>query len=206
MTEPDAGLAVATSFVPADGTVTIVDPAVTPTAASVVITNRFDVGRLSISKTAAAPVIGRTVTVDYTITVANIGEIDATDVTVTDTMPAGSSFVSATDGGTFAAGVVTWQVASLPIGDTTHLGVTLSFAKPGDYVNRAAIAPQPGPWELPTLADPCGDNPTDVCSSVQLGTLAFTGSSVSAASGLALLAILLGLALVTTAWLRRRRT
>ncbi|MBX0326164.1 carboxypeptidase regulatory-like domain-containing protein [Oscillochloris sp. ZM17-4] len=44
---------------------------------------------------------------------SSIGAVDITSVVMTDTLPLGSTFVSATDGGTHNAGTVTWPAASI---------------------------------------------------------------------------------------------
>ena len=55
-------------------------------------------------------------TLIYTVTISNAGNQGATGVTLTDTLPANTTFVSASDGGVFAAGVVTWNIGSLAAG------------------------------------------------------------------------------------------
>src|SRR5439155_115437 len=71
---------------------------------------------LSVSKTGPATV-NAAQNLTYTITVSNNGPSDASAVVVRDTLPAGVTFVSASNGGTLAAGVVTWpSVASLANG------------------------------------------------------------------------------------------
>ena len=52
-------------------------------------------------------------TLIYTVTISNAGAQDASGVTVTDTLPANTTFVSASDGGIFSGGVVTWNVGGL---------------------------------------------------------------------------------------------
>ncbi len=62
--------------------------------------------------------------ITYTIVVENTGDVDLTDLTITDTLPAEVDFVSASDSGTEAAGVVTWDhtdLQPLPGADTTLL-------------------------------------------------------------------------------------
>ncbi|MBM4261636.1 MAG: DUF11 domain-containing protein [Deltaproteobacteria bacterium] len=56
--------------------------------------------------------------VTYTFTVSNASAANqtATGVTLTDTIPANATFVSASDGGVFANGIVTWTIASLAPG------------------------------------------------------------------------------------------
>jgi uncharacterized repeat protein (TIGR01451 family)/gliding motility-associated-like protein len=59
----------------------------------------------------------------YTVSVFNGGPDAATNVTVTDVLPVGTSFVSATNGGTFQSGIVTWQFPSIASGQTEVLTV-----------------------------------------------------------------------------------
>lgn len=49
----------------------------------------------------------------YEITVTNKGDGPARNTILTDTLPAGMTFVSATDGGVFAGGKVTWNLGTL---------------------------------------------------------------------------------------------
>src|SRR5947207_2139856 len=57
-------------------------------------------------------IVGNNLT--YTITVDNAGPSDATGVAVSDPLPAGASFVSASDGGTYSAGTntVSWSLGT----------------------------------------------------------------------------------------------
>jgi uncharacterized repeat protein (TIGR01451 family) len=52
----------------------------------------------------------------YTITVSNAGTSDATGVQLTDPIPAGTSFASASDGGTLSSGIVTWSIGTIAAG------------------------------------------------------------------------------------------
>ena len=68
---------------------------------------------LTITKTACpTPVVPGGV-LTYTITFANTGEGPANDVVVTDTVPTGTTFISADGGGTESGGTVTWSVGTL---------------------------------------------------------------------------------------------
>lgn len=82
--------------------------------------------------------------IDYTITVTNSGDAAANGLTIVDSIPAGTTFVSATQGGTFAAGKVTWSVASLAPNAKATVGVKLASAAIGtlknDVVAEAACA------------------------------------------------------------------
>ena len=75
-------------------------------------------------RTTAQP--GQTLT--YTLTISNVGNQGATGVTVTDTIPDNTTFVSASDGGTFAGGVVTWTIGSLAAGETVTRLVEVQVA------------------------------------------------------------------------------
>jgi uncharacterized repeat protein (TIGR01451 family)/fimbrial isopeptide formation D2 family protein len=70
---------------------------------------------ISVVKSQPSPaVVNSGGTITYTVTVRNNGPATAANVVVTDTLPAGSSFVSATGGGTQALGVVTWNSTTTP--------------------------------------------------------------------------------------------
>jgi uncharacterized repeat protein (TIGR01451 family) len=78
---------------------------------------------LAISKSAAASVVpGQNLT--YTLTFGNSGSAGAASVIITDALPPGTTFVSATGGGTFASGVVGWAIGDLNAG---VIGQTVSF-------------------------------------------------------------------------------
>jgi uncharacterized repeat protein (TIGR01451 family)/MYXO-CTERM domain-containing protein len=68
----------------------------------------------------------------------NAGEGPALGVVLTDTLPPGATFVSASDGGTFAGGVVTWNIGDSPSGHVHIFTVTVQLGAPGTYVNRAS--------------------------------------------------------------------
>jgi uncharacterized repeat protein (TIGR01451 family) len=52
----------------------------------------------------------------YTLTIANSIQMTATDVIITDTLPVNVTFISASDGGVYAGGVISWTVPSMPDG------------------------------------------------------------------------------------------
>jgi uncharacterized repeat protein (TIGR01451 family) len=76
--------------------------------------------------------------VQYTVTVTNLGREEATNVVLVDDLPAGTTFVSTTQG-TYTTHQVTWTIASLPAGqaDVTTITVTAPFR--GTLVNLAMI-------------------------------------------------------------------
>ena len=68
---------------------------------------------LVLTKTDAGIPVGPGSFLDYTITIHNIGNADATGVTLTDPIPANTKFVSADSGGTYSHGKVTWSGLSV---------------------------------------------------------------------------------------------
>src|SRR2546428_700405 len=68
---------------------------------------------LSVSKTDSPDPVAAGGTLTYTLSYSNTGNANATGVVLTDTVPANTTFVSATAGGVFASGVVTLSVGNL---------------------------------------------------------------------------------------------
>ncbi|HET9324257.1 MAG TPA: hypothetical protein VFO03_10280, partial [Gaiellaceae bacterium] len=69
---------------------------------------------LVVSKVDAGVPVGETSHVNYTLTLKNIGNADATDVTITDPVPANTSFVSADNGGVVQGSSVKWTGLTVP--------------------------------------------------------------------------------------------
>jgi uncharacterized repeat protein (TIGR01451 family)/gliding motility-associated-like protein len=87
----------------------------------------------------ATPTIGNNLT--FTIVVKNNGIGDATGVKVTDQLPAGYTYVSATvTAGTYNNATGIWTVGTLLNGTTATLTVTATVKATGSYVNTAVIA------------------------------------------------------------------
>lgn len=200
--ETDAGLATATTMSPADGRVTVVDPLLTPTAALVRITNVFDVGRLALDKTVDGGIVAAGDTVVYTVTVRNIGQIDATDVAVTDTLPATAQLVSTSPSAVVDGRELSWTAPALAVGATATYTVTVRYAEAGTHVNRASLVTPTGPWDAPLVDHACDGDPGAACAAVVVMSLALTGGQLS------LNLLLLALAILVTGivLLARRRT
>ncbi len=69
-------------------------------------------------------------TATYTITVNNSqgnGGYNLTNTVISDNLPAGAVFISATNGGTESGGVVTWNLGSVPVGQVTYLKVKIKY-------------------------------------------------------------------------------
>jgi len=77
------------------------------------------------SKTDNDVVTGSTIV--YTISYSNTGDADATGVVLNDTLPASVTFVSASDSGTHASGVVTWNLGTIAAGASGSVTVTVTI-------------------------------------------------------------------------------
>ncbi len=78
--------------------------------------------------------------IGYTVTVANTGDTAATDVVVTDPIPAGTTFVKASDNGKASGGKITWALGTMAVGAKRTLDVTLVANEVGTVVNTATVA------------------------------------------------------------------
>ncbi len=83
---------------------------------------------LKIKKITTTPTIDPGDDVSFEITVTNHKDEVATNVVVTDELPAGLTLVSASNGGTFSGGMVRWDLGSMPSGQVTTLTYTASSA------------------------------------------------------------------------------
>ena len=81
--------------------------------------------------------VGRSVT--YQVTVANKGDAAARDTVLVDTIPSGTQFVEASDGGQFSGGKVTWNLGTIQ--PNASRKVTLSIMPSGrGTIRNTAIA------------------------------------------------------------------
>ncbi len=139
-------------------------------------------------KTRVAPVIEPTVNTDVTyrlqlcpVPPPSGGITDLTDIVITDTLPAGATFVSASNGGTYGGGIVTWPAIVGPLSPPTcaERYVVIRYPSPpfnvgdsltnsanvtADYVNSSGN-PCPDCFGPPTTnltheIDPIADVPT----------------------------------------------
>jgi uncharacterized repeat protein (TIGR01451 family) len=92
---------------------------------------------MTLSKAAPATTAGNTIT--FTLTYQNIGTGPSINTVITDAIPTGTTFASATNGGTFAAGVVTWNLGSIAPGAMGQVQFTVNVANDGTYQNTATI-------------------------------------------------------------------
>jgi uncharacterized repeat protein (TIGR01451 family) len=107
------------------------------TAESAPVATVFKKPVLTITKTGEeAEFIGRPL--DYTITVKNTGDFVARNTVVTDTLPAGSVFVSADQGGVASANTVTWNAGDLAPGASKTYNLTIRADTAAVLENRVS--------------------------------------------------------------------
>ena len=73
----------------------------------------------------------------YTVTVTNLGPASATNILVTDQLPAGFTFVSASPAATVFNNAASWTVGSLALNARTNFTVTAVSAEGGNFTNVA---------------------------------------------------------------------
>ena len=129
---------------------------------------------LSMAKTGPALVTeGHNAT--YTLTATNLGPTTATGVTVTDPVPANSTFVSASAGCAQAAGLITCTAGTLAPGGSQAFTITLFAGSGASIVNIATVAgaqADPNPANnTATVTTTINHNPVCTAASTGLGTL-----------------------------------
>jgi uncharacterized repeat protein (TIGR01451 family) len=86
----------------------------------------------------------------YTLTVTNGGTAGATGVALVDTLPAGVTFVSATDGVQPVNGVLTFAIGNLAAGGTARFTIVVTPTAAGTLTDQARVG---GDQNDPTPAD-----------------------------------------------------
>ena len=92
--------------------------------------------------------LGQTAT--YSIEAQNIGDANATDVKVTDILPAGATYISSTPLGEYNSTTGVWTIGSLTKGSNKSLLIQVTLGQKGSVVNTATIS---GTNEDPTKLD-----------------------------------------------------
>ncbi len=77
---------------------------------------------------------------NYTISITNLGPSSADGVVVTDAIPAGVTFVSASGGGVNNGGIVNWAVGTLNSGQVSNLTLTVTAPASGSLTNTALVS------------------------------------------------------------------
>lgn len=84
----------------------------------------------------------------YTLVAKNNGVSGAKNATISDPLPSGEEFVSASPGCTFAAGTVTCALGNMPDDDSINVTITVKATAVGTIVNTAHVSsetPDPNP-------------------------------------------------------------
>lgn len=76
--------------------------------------------------------------ITYSILATNAGTAAAYSVVVTDSVPVGATFVSATAGGANSAGIVTWSLGNLAANAVTNVSLTVAAPASGSVTNLAS--------------------------------------------------------------------
>ncbi|WP_354700988.1 hypothetical protein DSM112329_01283 [Paraconexibacter sp. AEG42_29] len=130
------------------------------TTTPVTAPNNADLG---VVKTAGSATATTGTNLVYTLNVTNTGPDTATGAVVTDSIPAGTTFVSASNGCTESGGIVTCALGDIPSGDSRQVTITVAVtATTGDVVNTATVTgtsidPNPGN-NTSTVTTPVGAN------------------------------------------------
>ncbi|MCB0192910.1 MAG: DUF11 domain-containing protein [Anaerolineae bacterium] len=126
---------------------------------------------LQISKRHSPTVVAAGDNLDYTIAITNVGDVLATGVVITDQIPANTTFVSASDSGTFAAGIITWLIGGLDIDETVTRQVVVQIDNPlppgiDTVTNTACVADDgaSGPDQNPQ--DNCANDTTTITNTI----------------------------------------
>jgi uncharacterized repeat protein (TIGR01451 family) len=119
------------------------DPNLTNNTSVPVITTVTPVADVGIGKSGPASVLA-TSNVVYTISVTNFGPSSASGVVVTDSLPAGVTFVSASGGGANNSGTVTWTLGNLINGQVSNVTVTVTAPASGSLTNLATVSTPTG--------------------------------------------------------------
>ncbi|MFM8734301.1 MAG: DUF11 domain-containing protein, partial [Pirellulales bacterium] len=107
---------------------------------------------LSVTKTDGSPTYVPGQNVTYTVTVGNAGPRSVTGAVVTDVLPTGTTFVSATGGATYNAltNTVSYTTGTLAVGGTTSFTLTIlpASSRRGSLSNTAAVTAPAGTIDL----------------------------------------------------------
>src|SRR5437867_2299240 len=113
-----------------DGTYSIDSTETAPVSGSAITTTVTSVPVLTVSASDAPDPVAAGGTITYTLNYSNTGNSGATGGILSDTMPANTTFVSATGAGALAAGVVSWSIGSLAAGGSGSVQLVVGVASP----------------------------------------------------------------------------
>src|SRR2546425_975989 len=171
-----------------------------PVSGAAVSTAMTSAPILAVSKTDSPDPVAAGGNLTYTLSYSNTGNANATGVVLTDTVPANTTFVSATAGGTLASGVVTWSPGNLAAGASGSVQLVVRVASPlanGTSITNATYsidsnettpvtgaAVSTATLAGPTLSASMTDAPDPVAAGANLTyTIAYTNSGATGATG-----------------------
>jgi uncharacterized repeat protein (TIGR01451 family) len=126
------------------------------------VTGSADIGVTKTVNNATPPV---STNVTYTVTATNNGPANATGVVVTDVLPTGLTFVSATPSqGTYTSATGAWAVGNLANAASATLGITATVTRAEAIVNQATRT---------------GGNETDPNRANNTGTVSINGATLA---------------------------
>ncbi|HKQ97169.1 MAG TPA: hypothetical protein VJV75_04775, partial [Candidatus Polarisedimenticolia bacterium] len=99
-------------------------------AAGAITTTVTSAPVLALTQTDAPDPVAAGATLTYTVSYINNGNTSATAVVLTDTVPANTTFVSATNGGTKSGNTVTWSLGTLAAAGSGTVSMTVQVASP----------------------------------------------------------------------------
>ena len=190
----------------ANGTLTIRSAqtaSVNGTAASTTVTSA---PVLAVSGSDAPDPVSAGTNLTYTLSYTNTGNANATATTITDAIPANTTYVSSSPAGTLAAGTVTWSLGTLAAGAGGSVTLTVHVVSPllngtlltnaGPTIGSAEISPVTGTpitttvGSAPSLGLTVTDSPDPVVAGANLTyTIAYTNTGNANASGVVLTAV-----------------
>jgi uncharacterized repeat protein (TIGR01451 family) len=94
----------------------------------------------------------------FTISVVNQGPDDATGVEVTDTLPAGLTYVSDNAGGAYDSATGVWTIGDLAVGESVSMDFVVTVDEPGSFTNVAEVTAANEPDSDSTPNDGEGDD------------------------------------------------
>ena len=123
------------------------DPILTNNTSPPVVTTVTPLADLVIAKSGPASVFAAS-NLTYTVSVTNLGPSTASSVVVTDALPVGVTFVSASGHGTNISGAVSWSLGTLTSGQASNLTLTVTAPASGTLTNIASVASPTGDTNL----------------------------------------------------------
>ncbi len=147
---------------------------------STITTTVSTLADLSLVKVSNVPTVTIGSNVIYTIIVNNAGPGIATNVSVSDTLPAAVTFVSATPSpGAYNPATGLWTVGTIANGASATLQITVTVTSAGAFTNTAqvATADQPDPDSTPGNSNPTEDDQDSVTLPLQTADLSLSKSA-----------------------------